>query len=232
MPPLPIPNGTARSSIVRRSPEPALIWQIIGGFSLYWLLVAAVEMRLFDRLAEGQLGLEPLAAALNADAEKLGLICDALVAVAILDGDGNGYSLSKTSQTLLVTSSDRYMGDVVTESPGILENWPVLASIIQGSPPHYDVDDDEGGFCSRSARASFLTQLRAARLCATRLGLRGGRSRHILDLGAGGAPWTIAFLEACSESTAVVNEFPSGRRGGGRDVLTARCVGEVPVRCR
>lgn len=190
-------------------PEPALIWQIIGGFSLYWALVAAVRLQIFDHLIGGSLPLEQLAAALKADVEKLGLVCDALVAVAILDGDRNGYRLNKTSRTLLVTSSDRYMGELVIESPGVLANWPGLAATVQGGPPDHDVDEDQGSFYARFARASFLTQLRAARFCATRLGLRDGRGRRILDLGAGGAPWTIAFLEACPESTAVVNDFPA-----------------------
>lgn len=188
-------------------PEPALIWQIIGGFSMYWVLVSAVRLQLFDRMMQGPMSLGSLAKMLNSDAAKLGLICDALVAVALLDGDRSGYRLNKTSRTLLVTSSDRYMGEVVVESPGILGNWPDLTATIQGSVPNHDVDEDQADFYSRFARASFLTQLRAARFCATRLGLRDGRRLRILDLGAGAGPWTIAFLEGCSESTAVLNDF-------------------------
>jgi ubiquinone/menaquinone biosynthesis C-methylase UbiE len=44
--------------------------------------------------------------------------------------------------------------------------------------------------------------------CARMIGV--GRLRgepRMLDLGAGGAPWTISFLEAHSQMTAIVNDF-------------------------
>lgn len=188
-------------------PEPALIWQVIGGHALYWALVAAVRVGLFDALHEGPLALATLAEQLDIDPNRLGMVCDAMVAMSILDGDRAGLRLTKTSATLLVTSSDRYMGDVVVESPGIHENWPSLANTLRTGVPPYDVDADDGAFYVRFAQASFLTQLRAARFCAARIGLVG--SVRLLDLGAGGGPWTIAFLEMGDSSTAVAVDLPS-----------------------
>ena len=188
-------------------PEPAAIWQVIGGLSLYWALVAALRLGLFDELAQAPVGLKELAVRLGADRDRLGVVCDALVSVWLLDGDRDGYYLNKTGRTLLVSDSERYMGDIVLASPGELDNWPALADTVRSHDPPRNVDDDGGRFYERFAAASFLTQLRSARLLAPRLGLHRDASFRILDLGAGGAPWTVAFLEGSVASTAVVNEL-------------------------
>ena len=185
-------------------PEPAAIWQIIGGHSLYWALVAAIELRVFDELAPGPLSLEEMSGQLDADADRLATLLDALVSVGLLDGSLKSYALNKTLATLLVTTSDRYMGDVVVHSPGIDENWPVLADAIRSGEPRAPIDE---AFYERFARASFLTQLRGARFVATRLGFNAATKRHVLDLGAGGAPWSIALLEGSPKSTATINDL-------------------------
>ncbi len=186
-------------------PEPALVWQVIGGHAFYWALVAAVRLKVFERLVEGPRRLDDLSADLGIPEDRMGLLCDSLVAMSLLEGDRFGYWLNKTSRVLLVADSDRYLGDLVLTSPGRVENWPQLDTTLRGAVPPHDVDGDEGGFYRVLAHASFLTQLRAARLAAAKLGPVG----RVLDLGAGGAPWTIAFLENNPQATAVIVELPA-----------------------
>ena len=48
--------------------------------------------------------------------------------------------------------------------------------------------------------------------CASRADLKIRYSAlerpHVLDLGAGGAPWSIAILKACAQGSAVINDLP------------------------
>jgi ubiquinone/menaquinone biosynthesis C-methylase UbiE len=208
-------------------PEPAAIWQIVGGYSLYWTLVAALKLSLFDQLEESPQTLETLADRLSADRERLAHICDTLVSVWILDGDRAGYRLNKTSRTLLVSTSERYMGDIVMNSPGEIDNWPALHNTIRSLEPPQDIDADGGAFYERFAQSSYLTQLRGARFLVPRLGFHQTTSLRILDLGAGGAPWTVALLEAAPESSAVVNELtavlPAAEKNCRQHDLLDRC---------
>jgi ubiquinone/menaquinone biosynthesis C-methylase UbiE len=58
-------------------------------------------------------------------------------------------------------------------------------------------------------QATFPTQRRAAMFTARLIGLaRSPGAPRVLDLGAGGAPWAVAFLEAHPRATAVVNDLP------------------------
>jgi ubiquinone/menaquinone biosynthesis C-methylase UbiE len=53
------------------------------------------------------------------------------------------------------------------------------------------------------------------------------RAPKVLDLGAGGAPWSIAMLKGCPDGTAVINDLP-----GVIDVATAKTAEhEVAERC-
>ena len=143
----------------------------------------------------------------------LATLLDALVLGRAAGRQPQELCAHKTSATLLVTTSDRYMGDVGVHSPGIDENWPVLADAIRSGEPRAPIDE---AFYERFARASFLTQLRGARFVATRLGFNAATKRHVLDLGAGGAPWSIALLEAPRsrrrQSTTWQRSYPSPSR--------------------
>ena len=100
------------------------------------------------------------------------------------------------------------MVSLVRVSPGPLENWINLAQTIRAGEVGTPVEDDMAGFYGPLVQATFATQHRVA----SRLGLQLGWQRipnlHILDLGAGCAPWAIAVLEQSLKSTAVVNDLP------------------------
>ena len=67
--------------------------------------------------------------------------------------------------------------------------------------------------------------------CATRADLKIRYSSlaapRVLDLGAGGAPWAIAILQACAGGTAVVNDLPGvievARRKTAEHEVSDRC---------
>jgi precorrin-6B methylase 2 len=88
-------------------------------------------------------------------------------------------------------------------------NWLGLADTVRSGKPPAPVDDDPVAFYRPLVEATFPTQRRAAERTALLLGLaRAGRPLRVLDVGAGGAPWTVAFLGQCPDATAVVNDLP------------------------
>jgi SAM-dependent methyltransferase len=82
-----------------------------------------------------------------------------------------------------------------------------LADTVRHGRPATPIEDDPAAFYVPLVEGTFTTMLR----CATRADLKIRYSAlsapRVLDLGAGGAPWAIAILNACPDATAVVNDL-------------------------
>jgi len=192
-----------------KPPPSGPVWAVIQGVGSYWMLVAAIELGLFDaieRLGPSPVG--PLADDLSVSAVHLQHLCDAMVSFGFLDQVDEVYELTETAERYLCTNGPASMAALVRVAPGPLANWEHLADTIRTGVVTQPIDDIPEAFYGPLVQATFPTQLRAA----TRLGLRLGWARRpglrVLDLGAGRAPWAIAILEQSPGSTAVVNDLP------------------------
>jgi SAM-dependent methyltransferase len=125
-----------------------------------------------------------------------------LVALELLRRDDRGYSLTPAAHTFLVRGGARSMRELVLHSPGPWENWPALDATVRGATAPRLVDAD---FYLELVPATFPTQFAAATLTAKLV----GKVEHVLDLGAGSAPWTIALLRANPHANAIVNDLPA-----------------------
>ncbi len=180
--------------------DPAPVWQIINGLGAYWVVATSCELRLFDALVEESRPLDALAGALGCDAARLSPVCDALVALGLLERSHGLVSLTATSRAFLLGDAPRSMRDLVLESPGPPGNWPALATTLRGSEPPQPVD---ASFYARLAAATFPTQYAVAQRCAPLL----RPYARVLDLGAGAAPWAVALLEEEPSARAIVNDL-------------------------
>jgi len=192
-----------------KPPPSGPVWGIIQGVGSYWMLVAAVELGLFDaieRLGPTEVG--RIADDLAVSSMHLQHLCDAMVSFGFLDQVDDVYELTETAERYLCTNGPASMVGLVRVAPGPLANWERLAETIRTGVVAHPVDDTPVEFYGPLVQATFPTQLRAA----TRLGMRLGWTRRpglrVLDLGAGRAPWAIAILEQSPDSSAVVNDLP------------------------
>ena len=193
-----------------KPPPSATVWSIIQGYGNYWMLVAAIELGVFDALEKaGPSRLDELARQLEVSPPHLGSLLDSLVAMGALDQIREVYELNEAAERYLTTNGAASMAELVAVAPGPLANWTTLAETIRTGRPSSPIEDDAAAFYVPLVRATFPTQRRAAMFTARMLGLgRMTRGPRVLDVGAGGAPWAIAFLEAHPEATAVVNDLP------------------------
>ncbi len=193
-----------------KPPPAAPVWGVIQGYASYWALVAAVDLGVFDALAaQGPSTVEPLAGALDASPPHLAALLDGLVALGLLDQVRGTYELNETAERYLTSDGPATMAALVAVANGPLGNWERLADTVRTGRPVSPVDDDPASFYLPLVRATFPTQRRAADRTAALLGLtRAGRPLRVLDVGAGGAPWSVAFLTQCPDATAVVNDLP------------------------
>ncbi|WP_419919130.1 methyltransferase [Candidatus Poriferisocius sp.] len=194
----------------------APVWAVIGGFGSFHVLVAALELGVFDALVDrgATAGIIPLVTAgeladdLGVSAPHLEALLDSLVVLELLERAGGRYGLNDTAARYLTTDGAASMASLVPVAPGPLANWSQLAATIRAGSPDHPIDDKPTEFYRALVEGTFTTMLRAATRADLQVRYSAMGSPRVLDLGAGGAPWTIAVLRACPGATAVVNDLP------------------------
>lgn len=192
-----------------KPPPAGPVWAVIQGVGSYWMLVAAIDLGVFDAIERlGRTRVAPLAQELRVAPVPLQHLCDSMVTFGFLDQVDDIYELTETAERYLCADGAASMAELVRVAPGPISNWERLSETIRTGRVATPIEHDPAAFYGPLVQATFPTQLRAA----TRLGLRLGWPRRpalrVLDLGAGRAPWAVAVLEASPGSIAVVNDLP------------------------
>lgn len=201
----------------RKPPPAAPVWSVIQGFASYWVLVAAVELGVFDALAgRGPSTADELAGELGTSGPHLAALLDAVVALGLLDQVRDRFKVNDTTLRYLTTDGPASMAALVAVANGPHENWPSLAETVRQGRPATPIEQDPAAFYRPLVEATFTTQWRAATRLDLKIGYSRSGVRRILDLGAGGAPWAIALLSGCPDATAVVNDLPGVIEVAGR----------------
>ena len=206
----------------------APVWNVIFGLGAYWMLVGAIRLGLFEALAaHGPLDPDRLAGHLGASTSQVAALADALVVLGLLDRHGGRFDLNDCARRYLCRDSPASMADLVAVAPGPAENWIDLPATIRRGTPARPVDTDVAGFWVPLVEGTFATMLRAATRADAWISYSHLESPRLADLGAGGAPWSIAVLAACPGATAVVNDLPEvlevARRRIAEAGLADRC---------
>ncbi len=205
-----------------RPPAAAPVWAAIEGLGRYYALAAALELGLFDALAaadEGPVtGNSPggsqslvtaadLARRLGASEPHLESLLDSVTAMGLLERTGGTYGLNDTARRYLTRDGPASMAELVPVAPGPVGNWTRLADTVRTGRPAAPIDDDPAAFYRPLTQGTFTTVWRSAARADLKIGYSRMRAPRILDLGAGGAPWSIAMLEACGDGRAVINDL-------------------------
>src|SRR5579884_3338944 len=129
---------------------PERLFEMMAGFKYTAVLRAAVELRVFDALADGPLAAAEVAARLDADDRATELLLGALAAVGLLEQREDGtYRAAPGADELLVTTSPRYCGGItrVASSQGEWEALGRLAETVRrGGPAECGPVAEQDGF--------------------------------------------------------------------------------------
>lgn len=178
------------------APSPAPVWDVVNGLAGYWALSAAVELGLFDTLANGPRETDDIARAVGvADADDLTLLAQLLAAKGFLDPDGSRWDLTPVARRFLVSSSPASMATLVHRSPGPHHAWPALAATLRTGTPERAVRDDLDAMYPELVSATSATQSAVASGVALELQERGlwDGTGTVVDLGCGSGAWLEAL---------------------------------------
>lgn len=192
-----------------KPPAAAPVWAAIEGLGRYYVLVAALDLDIFDTLqAIGPTTVDVIAEHLDVSEPHLRALLDSVVALDLLEQFQDVYDLNDAARRYLTSDGAATMADLVPVAPGPHENWTRLADTIRNGTPATPIENDPVSFYVPLVEGTFTTVWRAASRADFKLRYSALDSPKILDLGAGGAPWSIAVLQACPGATSVVNDLP------------------------
>jgi predicted O-methyltransferase YrrM len=190
------------------------IMSMIRGFQVAKMLMVAVDLGVFDFLAEPKSAVQT-AAWLKADPRATGIFLNGLAALGLVDKGVDYFKNSDLASRYLVRDSENYRGAIVTHIEHTWDRgWNDLKeTVLAGHPPEVETEKWVDGRPERdedSVRAFIWGMHAIARDLAPKVAamLDLKAVRHLLDLGGGPATYAITFAQANPELKATVFDLP------------------------
>jgi SAM-dependent methyltransferase len=186
--------------------NPHALVETLQAYKRTSLLRAAVELKVFDALADGPAHAADVATTLGLPQRSTRIFLGALAAVGLLDSDGKKFTLPPGAETLLVSTSPQYRGNAAKVIASDLE-WDSmrdLAAIVsQGETPLAAGAEtaDFPYWVDFAGQATFVTKAATAAMTDTlRPWARERRNIRLLDVGCGHALFGLTFARHFPDS--------------------------------
>lgn len=190
---------------------PAPIIETTWAFAQSCALLAAVELDLFTRIAQGTNTPIMLANEAELSEDALRRLLGALSVMGFLQRNGDIFSLAPVSERFLVRGQKTYMGDVVLQNRQEWDAWIHLSDVVRTGQAVRHINEEPlgGPFFAPLDEYLFPIVHPLMHMVCQRLGV-GARLHglRVLDLGAGTAPGAITALELDADAHAVAVDFP------------------------
>jgi precorrin-6B methylase 2 len=181
---------------------------VVRGFQPACVITAAADLDLFTALGKTPATAGQLARRIEADPRATAVLLDALAALELLAKQGDAYMVPADIAELMTGDSPTNVLAGVRHQGNCLRRWDQLARVVQTGQPARRQPSirGEAGDCESfiGAMGNFSGP-RAVRIVERLSPLRFDR---LLDIGGASGTWTIAFLRAVPEATAVLFDLP------------------------
>ena len=171
------------------------------------VVLTAIDLDLFTALEERPASAAELASRLDANARALRRLMDCLLTFGLLERSEDLYRLAEVAAPLS-SAHPRTVLPMARHLSHLWENWGHLTeSVRMGCNPHRDPVTRRGGkqledFIGAMAVVGRETAHRIAEVCDL------DRFERLLDIGAGPATYTMAFLRRNPRMSATVFDLP------------------------
>lgn len=178
--------------------------RIASGFQAAQVLFAANRLGVFEAVARGAATVEELARSLGASARGVRILCDALVALGLLDRSQGLHRLPPGAEEVLLPAGRRSKTSMLLHRARQYERWAGLAqSVTSGAAvPEEHLDPDLAAGAAAFTRAMDDVGRESAGLLFERLDLAGVRT--FLDVGGGPGAYALELCRRLPEARATV----------------------------
>lgn len=184
------------------------LMETIRAFQPACVIVAAAELDVFTKLSGRPMTAAKLADALAADPRAVTILLDALVALGLLAKQQDTYAVSADVAELLSEDAPAGALPAVRHQGNCLRRWAQLAQIVRDGTPAERVPSIRGQAADGEAFIGAMNCFTAAVAPSVVEKLASLKFERLLDVGGASGTWTIAFLRAAPETTAVLFDLP------------------------
>jgi SAM-dependent methyltransferase len=181
--------------------------RIAIGFMEAKILLAAAELRVFERLKGRGASLDDLLAATGWDRRATEILLDALVAMELLEKRESGYRNRPDVERDLVEDAAHQLPSMLRHRNGMFRQWALLEDRVRGTIPVGErVQRQSDAANENFIRAMFFASGETAASVVERIPLDG--VKRVADLGGGPGHYLAAFAKRSSEIEPYLVDLP------------------------
>ncbi len=172
------------------------------------VLLAAADLDLFTVLGRRPATATLLASTLNTDLRATTILLDALAALDLLEKRGDVYAVPDEVTGPLCEGSPTSVLAGLRHQANCLRRWVQLPRVVRDGGPAQRTPSIRGEAADTEAFIGAMDNFSVA-IAPTVIGRFGPLAfQRLLDIGGASGTWTIAFLRAAPEATAVLFDLP------------------------
>jgi len=190
--------------------NPGRLFKTSGNYWLSCTIHAAVKLDVFTAIGLEKLAGEEIAQKISGDKRAVTMLCNALVAMGLLEKKDDKYANTSFSQSFLSKDSPQYSGNIIMHHHNMVESWSNLDQAVRtGNPVRARVFKGEDERIESFIMGMFNTAMNLAPTLVTQIDLSG--RQHLLDLGGGPGTYAIHFCLNNPQLRATIYDLPTTR---------------------
>jgi ubiquinone/menaquinone biosynthesis C-methylase UbiE len=202
------------SSPAAQQPSPQLFFQTVNSYQRTEALKAAIELRVFTAIGEGNETASDIAKRCDTSERGMRILCDFLCTIGFLNKDNQHYSLTVDSAVFLDGNSPAYLGGAIEFllSPELTYGFKNVAeSVRKGGTvmPDEGTVTPENPIWVKFARAMAPMMAMPAQLIVKLVDEKADRKLKILDIAAGHGLYGIAFAKNNPQAEVTAVDWPN-----------------------
>ncbi|MBN1359468.1 MAG: hypothetical protein JW993_02700 [Sedimentisphaerales bacterium] len=186
----------------------AELMEAVRAFQPACVITAAADLNVFTALDGQPMTVLMLAARIGGHPRATTILLDALVALELLEKDRDAYAVPRRVAELLSEKSPVNILPGVRHQANCLRRWVQLAQVVQKGEPAERRPSVRGPQADCEAFIGAMNTFNVATAPSVVARLEPLRFQRLLDIGGASGTWTIAFLLAVPEATAVLFDLP------------------------
>jgi len=184
------------------------IQNIARSFQPACVLVAGAELDVFSALDNNPMIASELASKIESDARATTILLDALTAMGLLVKQGDKYMVPDNIRPLLSEKSPENVLPMVRHLGNCLRRWAQLSVVAQTGKPAERTASVRGEAADQAAFIGAMHKF-SDPVAAEVVGrLQPLQFNCLLDIGGASGTWTMAFLHAVPQTTAIIFDLP------------------------